>query len=132
MNNELLPERRPDNGAWAVRSEVVPQDRFTAASFWHAQLHRYLAAVRKRWWIPLVSLVLIGGPTAYYAKITPTTYQSKALMWLTGRLNLPSQGMYMEELTSYIGTQAALMKSPTIISKALQRVRAKFPDAFPP
>jgi capsular exopolysaccharide synthesis family protein len=49
-------------------------------------------------------------------------------MWLTGQMNLPGGRLYAEDLTSYVGTQGQLIKSPSIQLGAFQKIRAKFPS----
>ncbi len=102
------------------------QDRFSQASLFHTQLGRYLSALRRRWWILLLSLTLIGGPAVFYAAVKGPTFQSQALMWVASRLNLTGGGVYAEEVTSYVATQAALIKSPNIQLRAFEKVRARF------
>ena len=85
-------------------------------------------ALRRRWWVAALSLALIGGPALFYAIRMPAHYKSKAVMWMTGRLNLPEGAVYTEELGSYIGTQSELMKSDAIQSRAFERIRARFPE----
>lgn len=127
MNHELQPAalQRMDQPQFLL--PAPPPDRFSKATLLRAQLHRCWTALRRRWWVLLLSFLLIGGPAVYYAVITPPTFQSQAIMWLTGKLNLPGEGLYAEELTSYIATQAELIKSPTIQSRAFEKVRARFP-----
>jgi capsular exopolysaccharide synthesis family protein len=105
-----------------------PQDRFVQAHRLDAQIKRYASALRRRWWIFVVSLVVVGGPILYFAMTRPPTFQSQALMWLTGQVNLPGGRLYAEELTSYVGTQGQLIKSPSILLGAFQKVRTKFPS----
>jgi capsular exopolysaccharide synthesis family protein len=53
-------------------------------------------------------------------------------MWRAGKINLPEGRLYSEELTSYLGTQAELIESPTIRQRALERVLARFPELTSP
>jgi succinoglycan biosynthesis transport protein ExoP len=130
MSHELEPRRGVAEGQWPAPLPALPQDRFSRATIWLAQVRRYATALRKRWWVFLLSLVAIGGPVAYFAMTRPPTFQSQAMMWLTGKLNLPSAGLYAEELSNYIGTQADLFKGPILQWRAFERVRAQFPAVF--
>jgi len=107
-----------------------PLDRFSSAAVLHAQLERSLNALRRRWWALLLPVLSIGGLAVFIAAKKPVTYQSEAIMWLTGKLNLPVEGRYAEDLGSYIGTQAQLIKSDIIKSRALAKVDARFPLQF--
>lgn len=112
-------------------SPAVPQslDRFSAAAALHNQFQRYWSALSKRWWIVALCLLLIGGPAVLYAVINPPTFRSQAIMWLTSKLSLPGgPGFFSEEMSSYMSTQAELMKSPAIQQRAFQKVRAAFPE----
>ncbi|HVV71138.1 MAG TPA: polysaccharide biosynthesis tyrosine autokinase, partial [Verrucomicrobiae bacterium] len=57
---------------------------------------------------------------------TPRTYMSQASLWLTARVNLPDEGAYPEEVSSYIASQAQLMKSPTIQMRAYSKIRPHY------
>src|SRR5205823_11841371 len=55
--------------------------------------------------------------------------ESKARMWLPGKLDLYEGRLYTEELINFLGTQAELLRSPAIQGRALARLRAEFnPD----
>lgn len=103
------------------------RDRFSTAATLRAQIYRCAIALRRRWWVLLLCVLFIAGPVTFYAIIRPATFHSQAIMWLTGKLNLPGEGLYAEDLTSYIATQAELIKSSTIQSRALEKIRARFP-----
>ncbi len=127
MNHELEPWRGVEDGLWASPMPARPRDRFSQASLWQAQLRHYAIALRKRWWVVILPLLVIGGPALYVAKTLPPVFQSQAMMWLTGKLTLPTAGVYAEELSSYIGTQADLIKSPLLQRRAFEKVRSRFP-----
>ena len=108
------------------------QDRLSQASLLRAQLGRYTSALRRRWWIFVVSLLVVAVPVIFYAAIRPPAFQSQALMWLAGKPTLPSEMAYAVELTSYIGTQAALLKSSVIQFRAFKNVCSRFPTLAGP
>src|ERR1039458_2321467 len=129
MNDELQPlvPERDDQNAMLV--EAPPPDRFWTATLLHLQLHRCATALRRRWWVVALCLLFIGGPAVVYAFLKPPTFRSEAIMWLTSRLSLPGgAGFLSEEMSSYMGTQAELIKSPAIQQRAFQKVRAAFPQ----
>ncbi len=127
MPPDLHPLVPQQDGQRFILLPAPPQDRFSKATTLHVQVRRYATALRKRSWVLLLSLVAIGGPAVFLAVTKPPTFQSQALMWLAARLNLPNAGSYAEDLASYIATQAQLIKSPVIQSRALEKVRARFP-----
>src|SRR6266850_935740 len=53
-------------------------------------------------------------------------YESKARMWLAGKLDISEGRLYTEELLDYLGTQAELLRSHVIQKRALARVGTKF------
>jgi len=129
VNHDIVPHyRRNEEPQRPTPAPAWSQDRFVQAHRLDAQIKRYAIALRKRWWIFVVALIVVGGPILYFALTRPPTFQSQAMMWLTGQVNLPGGRLYAEELTSYVGTQGQLMKSLSIQLRAFQKVRAKFPS----
>ncbi len=129
MNDDLqplVPERDSQN---AMLVEAPPPDRFWTATLLHILFRGWATALRRRWWVLLLSFLFIGGPAILYAVMKPPTFRSEAIMWLTTKLNLPGQqGGFSEELSSYTGTQAELLKSRAIQLRAFQKVRSAFPE----
>ena len=128
MKNYELELRR--NGGYEqppARLRSGPGDHFAQATQLRAQLSRYLTALRKRWWVIFGSLLMIGGPAVLYSVTRPPSYRSQAMMWLTGKVALPHQEAYAEGVSSYIGTQAELMKNPSLQLRALEKVSLRFP-----
>jgi polysaccharide biosynthesis transport protein len=121
---------RSGGAAWRGLGQTHSPDRLYEAAILRTQLARLVAALRSRWWILLLTLGLVGGPAVLYAFLQPPRYESKALMYIGVRLNLPEGRLYAEELTTYLGTQAELIKSPSVMSHALRTIRARFPEVF--
>ena len=129
MKEDLHPIIASKDGQLPAPSPGCSGDRFYAASALRLQFERYWTTFRKRWWLLALCLLLIGGPAVYYAMTMPTNFQSKAMMWLTSKLSLPGgTGFFSEEVSSYMSTQAELMKSPAVQQRAFQRVRAAYPE----
>lgn len=92
-------------------------------------LRRLLTALKKRWWIPLVTMALATVAGAFYvAQMPPPNYVSTARMWVAGKLKIPEGASYVEELSQYYGTQVELMQSKTVIGRAHSRVATQHPD----
>jgi len=106
---------------------VATLDQFFRASVLHTYLHRCRSILRRYGWIPVLSLLVLGGLAVYYASELPASFRSNAVMWRAGKINLPEGRLYSEELTSYLGTQAELIESPVIRRRALEQVLAQFP-----
>src|SRR6185503_18568308 len=104
----------------------VPADRFVSASRLYGRLHRWWLLLRKYWWVNALVLVLMITPAYFLTASSAPTYESKARMWLTGKLDIYEGRLYTEELINYLGTQAELLRSPAIQNRALDRVRDQF------
>jgi capsular exopolysaccharide synthesis family protein len=102
---------------------MTPTSRFASSSRLYGGVHRWLLVLRRFWWIPVLAFGLIVGPAYLYTSELPPAYQSKARLWLTGRLNLSEGRIYTEELIDYLGTQAELLGSPTVQQRALARLQ---------
>src|SRR5882672_1157898 len=99
----------------------IPADRFAAASKLHGQLHRWRLLLRKHWLV--FALVLAApGPVWWLTFNAPPAYESKARMWLPGKLDIREGRLYTEELIDYLGTQAELLRSPEVQKRALARL----------
>src|SRR5579863_2930714 len=129
MNQDLRSIVPAQDGQVPDPVAYYSPDRFSATAAIHFKLQRYLTALRKRWWIVVLCLLFIAGPAVGYAIVKPPTFRSEAIMWLTSRLSLPGGvGFFSEEMSSYMSSQAELMKSPVIQQRAFQKVRAAFPE----
>src|ERR1035438_8403226 len=59
-------------------------------------LGRYLTFLKKKWWIPLLSVLFFGGLAAAYITWWPESYAATAHMWSAGRM-----GLQLREGTTY-------------------------------
>src|SRR6266576_2966108 len=99
----------------------IPANRFTAASKLHGQLHRWRLLLRKHWWV--FALVLsMPVPVWWLSFNALPAYESRARMWLPGKLDIREGRLYTEELIDYLGTQAELLRSPEVQKRALARL----------
>ena len=64
---------------------------------------------------------------AYHVRTTPKSYSSTGKLWMSGKLDIKEGQLYMEELSSFIGTQVELLKSSTIYQRALTNTLAANP-----
>jgi capsular exopolysaccharide synthesis family protein len=71
----------------------------------------------------------LGALLAFVSALRqPVEYISHARMVVSGRVNLPdASSAYSEELANYLGTQAEIMRSQEVISRARQRVQLERP-----
>ena len=101
---------------------LVPADRFVSVSRLYGRLHRWRLLFGKYWRLISVIVVLVIAPVCFLIFKSPPAYESKARMWLTGRLDIHEGRIYTEELINYLGTQAELLRSPVIQGRALARL----------
>ena len=107
----------------------APANRFVSASRLYGRLHRWWLLLARYWWVIVLILVLVLGPVGVLSFNSPPAYESKARMWLTGRLDLYEGRLYTEELINFLGTQAELLRSPAIQGRALAKLRSELnPD----
>lgn len=97
-------------------------DRFDTAFRLHGRLHRWRHLVGSYWWIIMLIVPLVVVPVFYITTHNPPTYESKARMWLTGKMDFREGRLYTEELIDYLGTQAELLRSTRIQRQALDRM----------
>jgi len=101
-------------------------DRFASASRIFSWLHRWQLLLRKYGWtLALIIVVMVGSACVLTFRSAPV-YESKARMWLAGKLDISEGRLYTEELLDYLGTQAELLRSRVIQKRALARIGAKF------
>lgn len=95
------------------------------------RLRRYLILLRKHWWIPTIAIFLALGAAAAYVFLKAPVYVSKGRLWVTGRMNLPGNVIFSEDLQNYFGTQISLLESVRLNQLALERLRLSNPSSIP-
>src|SRR5688500_15813114 len=73
-----------------------PMDRFASISRMFGSLHRWDLHLRRYWWIVPVVMMLVVGPVAFLTFNSPPRYESKARMWLAGKIDLSENRLYTE------------------------------------
>src|SRR5881394_3224344 len=104
----------------------APANRFVSASKLYGRLHRCWILLGRYWWVVVLTMIVVLGPVGFLAWNAPPAYESKARMWLTGKLDIYEGRLYTEELINFLGTQAELLRSPAIQGAALAKLRAEF------
>jgi capsular exopolysaccharide synthesis family protein len=84
---------------------------------------KILLALRRFWWIPLITTLLGVGAGLLAAKYTPETYVSRATLGEVVKLKLKDVGLFAEDVQTFLGTQAELLKSAALRDLALERLR---------
>lgn len=93
---------------------------------------RLLGSLKRRWWIPLLG-ILLGTAAGYYyvQQMPPLTYISQSRLWIAGKTRIPEGASYIEEANSFYGTQIELMQSKAMLARAQSHVMAQYPDQRP-
>ena len=91
----------------------------------HARLQRFRSLLVSKWWLPVLGVALgLGAESALWMLGKPT-YASVGRMIVSMKLAIPEGSLYTEELSNFLGTQAALMQSMAVINRAHARVMAQ-------
>lgn len=104
------------------------QNRVTRTARFFNHVHRHLNQLRKRWWIFPVAILLAVGVKAWLVFTAPKMYVSVGQMTVSAKLQTPAGSLYSEEVSQFLGTQVAIMKSATVLSRAGERVRTLRPN----
>jgi len=86
-------------------------------------VQRFLSFLLKYWWAPLVTMALALVAAGAYVWLQPPTYVSKGVMWETEQLRMGDMG-FQKELQNFSGTEAELLKSPTMLDRAVEILRS--------
>jgi polysaccharide biosynthesis transport protein len=95
------------------------------------RLHRYKSLLRRRWWIPLLTICLGLFVQAWIIYQTPPSFQSTSKMMLAGKMNISQGAVYSEDNVNFYGTQIQLMQSAEVKRSAEALVRAAHPEMQP-
>jgi uncharacterized protein involved in exopolysaccharide biosynthesis len=107
----------------------APDNYLAPASTFY--LRKFLAALRKRWWVPVLALALFLGAASGYLLWTPPTYVSQASMWETEKLRLPGGELFSEDPQDYIGNQTELIQSDKLEQLTLAGLQTVMTNGIP-
>jgi polysaccharide biosynthesis transport protein len=116
-----------------MKEEVVPYGygygygppRAQAKGRFLTRLYRYRVLLASKWWIPFLGILLGMAATAGYCWFGPPSFTSVGRMIVSIKLAIPESSVYSEEMTSFLGTQTALMQSGVVLSRAQSRLMAE-------
>lgn len=111
-----------------MNSRHLPEPAFSSTSTPDCVLShptdRWIRLIRRAWWFP-TGLALTGLAVAWvWTFRQPPRFTSSGRMMVNVRITLPEGSLYTEELGNFMGTQAALMRSPSVLQRARARVMA--------
>lgn len=102
---------------------------WSAAFF--TKLHRYRALVKRRWYVPVLTICLGLCYQAYrFSQIQPV-YISSGKLIISPRVTIQDAATVADESSYFIGTQLELMQSAEVRARARARVQALKPDLTP-
>ena len=99
-----------------MNDQAVParHDRSTSRAHFHARVSRYQNLLLEKWWVLVLGAVAglaIEGGLVWYA---PPSFVSVGRMIVSIKLAIQPGSLYTEELSNFLGTQAALMQSGVV------------------
>ncbi len=104
------------------------QARSASRAHFHARLSRFRSLLSEKWWILVLGALAgaaIAGGLVWYA---PPSFVSVGRMIVSIKLAIQPASLYTEELSNFLGTQAALMQSSVVQNRAHARVLAQRPE----
>lgn len=104
------------------------QNRVTRTARFYNHLHRYVTVLRRRWWILPTAMAMAVGIKGYLLYTAPPLFVSVGQMTVSAKLQIPAGTVYSEEVSQFLGTQVAFMKSSTVLMRAAERVRSMRPN----
>jgi capsular exopolysaccharide synthesis family protein len=107
----------------------APEDYSAPASPFRIQ--KFIAFLRKYWWVPVLTLTLALGAAIGFFLLAPPTFVSSAAMWETEKMNLPEGALFTEDPQNYLGTQTELLRSGRMRQLTLARLQAAGTNAVP-
>lgn len=99
--------------------------RFESVGKLYGWLHRCWVLLRKYWRVFALIFLAVVLPIWLFTVHSGPAYESKARMWVTGKIAVSESWTYTEELVNFLGTQAELLESPAIQHRALARLQAE-------
>src|SRR5262245_44772904 len=103
-----------------MNTEVMPDadDRSQSRNRFLSRYHRYRALLQSKWWVLLVGLLMGSGVGTAVCLLQSSSFTSEGRMIVSFKLTLPEGSVYAEEMSSFLGTQAALMQSTIVANRA--------------
>jgi polysaccharide biosynthesis transport protein len=117
MGNELIPISDADY-------QMPVQAEASAVPASSLRLSQFLSALKKFWWIPLLTLAIgLTLGISYIRRLDPV-YVSTASMWETLKMHLPDESIYSGDAENLLGTQIELLQSEKMHQLALDRLKS--------
>lgn len=112
-----------------MQPEILPSaSRLTRTARFFNHLHRYKNLARRRWWVLPITLALGIGIKVCLILTSAPMFVSVGQMTVSVKLQISGGSVYSEEVSQFLGTQVAYMKSAIVLNRAVDRVRALKPN----
>src|SRR5438874_13829779 len=113
-----------------MNHEIIqhPPDRSVVKARFLAKFGRYANLLRRKWWVLVLGVGLGIVAQLVLWRLSPASFTSQGRMIVSIKLAIPEGSVYTEELSNFLGTQAALMQSQVVVNRAHERVIAQKPD----
>lgn len=118
--NDLTPVPPQDAGLQLMEPMPGPQPS-SGSKF---RLQKLLQALRKFWWIPVITVALGIGAAITLFFLTPPVFTSTGSLWETERLSLPDGASFQDDRNNYLGTQNDILRSVMLRNLTLTWMRA--------
>ena len=127
-NLQVIPPQQPGpisgyDTAIPVESYNVPPSGF--------RLDKFLTALRRLWWVPLLTIILAAGTGVGIILIIPPTYVSRAALWETEKFHLPGGALFSDDGQNGLGTHIEMLKSSKMAELAYARLKTQGTNAIP-
>src|SRR5438552_3991623 len=103
-------------------------DRSADRARFLVKFQRYGNLLRRTWWILAMGIGVGVMVKLILSRFAPVSLTSVGRMIVSIKLAIPEGSVYTEELSTFLGTQAALIQSGVVINRAHARVVAQKPD----
>ena len=113
-----------------MNHEIIqhPPDRSVVKARFLAKFGRYANLLRRKWWVLVLGVGLGIVAQLVLWRLSPASFTSQGRMIVSIKLAIPEGSVYTEELSNFLGTQAALMQSQVVVNRAHERVIAQKPE----
>ena len=103
-------------------------DRSEARAHFHARVSRYRSLLGRKWWLLALGAILGLAVQGVVLWVQPPVFASIGRMIVSIKLNIAEGQVYTEELSNFLGTQAALMQGGMVLERAQRRITAQRPE----
>ena len=95
------------------------------------KFERFLIFLRRYWWVPVFTLVVVVGVALVYLALRPPTYISLARVWETEKLSVPGDPAFTGDTANHYGTQIELLRSQKLQQLALAHLQNSRTNPIP-